>query len=196
MGNVYKVFWFPPLKMLNKCSASANSNKPGLLCDLSLHIYYIEIPQDSSRPLSRHTIISLALPLASCYGKSTERAPALSLLTVGHIDLLPHTFKNVPVCHSFCNYLKVLVLMTGHRRKSGLAQERVQSYLWGTTQQGTTFVPGRESQESRTNGVNTTIQAVDHHFSSLSVAQQGAAHNGASSDLNGVGQQFAGYYHQ
>lgn len=86
--------------------------------------------------------------------------------------------------------------MTDHGRDTGRAQDRVQSFLWDTTQQGTTFVPGKESKQSRANRINTTIQAVDHHFSSPSVTQQGAAHNAASPDLNGVGQQFAGYYRQ
>lgn len=108
----------------------------------------------------------------------------------------PHSIHLFPQVHRFPNDLKLFLLMPGRSGDRGYTQDRVQSYLWGITQQGTTFVPGKESQESRTNRVNTTMKAVDHHFSSPSAAQQGAIHYGATSDLNGVGQQFHGYTRQ
>lgn len=106
------------------------------------------------------------------------------------------------------------MLMTDHSRDTCPSWGRVQSFLWDTTQQGETFVPGRESTQSRAERVKTTIQAVDHQFSNSSVAQhqgqgtrapvgsgattaqsQDAHHNARTADLNGVGQQFHGYAH-
>jgi hypothetical protein len=80
------------------------------------------------------------------------------------------------------------------------SHDRVRSLLWETTQQGDTFVPGTASEQSRSERINSTLQAVDQQFPSLSVTQQmghgphakNAPRNGNSADLNGVGQHFQG----
>ncbi|KAG8163127.1 hypothetical protein KVR01_007605 [Diaporthe batatas] len=97
---------------------------------------------------------------------------------------------------------------------SSHTQGQTQSYPWTTTHQGNTFVPGRESRQSRANRVNAMIQAVDLHFPNqyIVTAQQqsheaqagaqaqaqggGTTHNRADTDLNGVGQQFHGSSHR
>lgn len=84
-----------------------------------------------------------------------------------------------------------------------------ESFLWNTTQQGDTFVPGEEARESRVKRIKKTIQAVDSQFSNQNVAQQqsqgpgvplGSENNNVqhqdaqrseiTADLKGVGQQF------
>ncbi|KAH8768927.1 hypothetical protein F5883DRAFT_643600 [Diaporthe sp. PMI_573] len=106
----------------------------------------------------------------------------------------------------------VLAFQTNPSGDTGLAQDRVQSFLWNITQQGNTFVPGKESKRGRAKRVKKTIQAVDHQFPNPHVAhQQGhgaempvvsgvnttehqcAVHNGTTANLNGVGQQLHGY---
>lgn len=98
----------------------------------------------------------------------------------------------------------VLVLITEDSRDADHAHDRVHSFLWDTTQHGDTFTPGKESNESRANRVNTTIQAIDHQFPNPSIAHnksnspgvQGCPHKTAGADLNGVGQQFHDYTHR
>lgn len=95
---------------------------------------------------------------------------------------------------------KVLVLMADRSGGRGYSQDRVQSFLWRTSQQGDTFVPGKESRQGRANRVNSAIQAIHNHFPNPSVAQQqghssgaqGTSRNRTNADLNGVGQQFYG----
>ncbi|KAI7773284.1 hypothetical protein LA080_011362 [Diaporthe eres] len=112
-------------------------------------------------------------------------------------------------------HLELVVLMTDRSGDAPPARERVQSFLWDTTQQGATFVPGEGSNKSRAEKIQKTIQTVDHQFANPSVAQhqgqgaqgpvgfggttaqsQDAHHSGRTADLNGVGQQFHGYIHR
>lgn len=88
------------------------------------------------------------------------------------------------------------VLMVYRSPNADLAGERVQSFLWGRAQQGQTYVPGKESPQSRDERVMGIIQGVERHFSNCYSAQKQSkgGHSGPPStvnaDLNGVGQQF------
>lgn len=107
--------------------------------------------------------------------------------------------------------------MTDHSGDADLAQNRVQSFLWGTTQPGDTYVPGKESKQSRSKRVKKVIQGIGEQFpnphpphgqaqggqsSGPSNATANAAEhhytycNGTTADLNGVGQQFQDYGHR
>lgn len=74
--------------------------------------------------------------------------------------------------HRFRSPIEALVLIIDRSRDTGLAQDRVQSFLWNITQQGNTFVPGKESKRGRAKRVKKTIQAVDHQFPNPHVAHQ------------------------
>lgn len=103
--------------------------------------------------------------------------------------------------------------MTYRSPNADSAGERVQSFLYDTTQQGHTYATGKESPQSRGERVKRTIRGVERHFPNLSstreVAQTGQSgtppkgitntvgedHTHSDStvaDLNGVGQQFRG----
>lgn len=89
--------------------------------------------------------------------------------------------------------------------------DRVQSFLWDQTQQGDTYVPGKDSLQSRAKRVKRTIQDIQEQLPSFSSAQeqtQGGQwsaswkvtnntvgqsythYNSIKADLNGIGQQF------
>lgn len=97
------------------------------------------------------------------------------------------------------------------------AGERVRSFLLYQTQQGDTYVPGRETPQSRSERLERTIKSVNGQFtyssSSPKQAQGGqfrspskvapnttrheyTNYNGMTADLYGAGQQFQGYGHQ
>lgn len=107
--------------------------------------------------------------------------------------------------------------MTDRSPKAGHAGERLQSFLWDTTQQGHIYASGEESPQSRAERVKRTIQGVEAQFLDSSSAKSQAHggqsgtpskvttntvgheynhHNSTTADLNGVGQQFQGYDRQ
>lgn len=107
--------------------------------------------------------------------------------------------------------------MTDRSPNTDHAGERVQSFLYDTTQQGNTYATGNQSLQSRAERVKRTIQGVERIFPNLSSAREEAqrgqpgtppqsitntvgqeyTHSDCTiSDLNGVGQQFQGYSRQ
>lgn len=86
--------------------------------------------------------------------------------------------------------------MTEHSSSTNLAGARVQSPLLDQTQQGHTYVPGKESKQSRAERVKKAIQSVEEKFPNTPSAQDHPSHSDMTEDLNGVGQQFQDYDHQ
>lgn len=103
------------------------------------------------------------------------------------------------------------MLIVPHSLNMDRAEERVQSFLWDQTQQGDTYVPGRENPQSRSKRLERTLKCVNGQFNNSSSAQKQAQgeqsgipskvtanttghecthYNGMSADLYGVGQQF------
>lgn len=69
-----------------------------------------------------------------------------------------------------------------------LIGERVQLCFSNQTQQGHTYVPGKENRQSRAERVEKVIQGAQEQFPSTPSAQ-----DQMTKDLTGVGQQFQGH---
>lgn len=216
-SNLYKVSSSRPSRRTTSVVHQCHRHQQGLLCGPSLSLSYTELPRKlPSRPLSRPDTLRLSssAPFVShllrrprryegsntgraviqashrplTYSSTSSSCPSMSKHAMP-ARMWRHGIHSFLEVHRFHHHFELL-LMTCRSGDKSSAQDRVQSYLWGTTQQGNTFVPGQETRQDRANRVNTTIQAVDRHFPGPYVAQQG---NGASADLNGVGQQFHTY---
>lgn len=104
--------------------------------------------------------------------------------------------------------------MVDYSSHADRGEEGVQSSLWDQTQQGDTYVPGKDSPQSRVERVKKIVQDVKGQLPNLSPTRdqtQGGKcstpsklttntagydytrHNGMIADLNGIGQQFQGY---
>lgn len=205
-------------RCLNKCPAS-NSFNDIWISQLFLVIYSsLYIISNFFKCFHHLPCPIAALALFSHHSRFCRcRTPTEPWPTSGTklIDLLSDTLEMSRYVQSSHIHLELVVLMTDRSGDARPAQDRVQSFIWDTTQQGDKFVPGKEGNGSRAERVERTIQAVDHQFANRSVAQhqgqapqapvgsgvttaqsQGAHHSGRNADLNSVGQQFHGHNHR
>lgn len=112
---------------------------------------------------------------------------------------------------------KEVLLTVYHSQNADHAGDRVQSFLSDQTQQGYTYIPLKETTQSRDKRIKRVIQDTKRHFPDSSSAHwqaqggKSSAPSGATTntagheytyhgrsaiDLYGIGQQFHGHSHQ
>lgn len=87
---------------------------------------------------------------------------------------------------------KQVMLTADYSPNADRSGERVQFLFSNQTQQGHTYVPGKESRQSRAERRQKAIQGAEAQFPNTPSAQGHTYHNGMTGDLAGVGQQFQG----